>query len=220
MTYDSDKCYFSLCFTDLKWEPRQDVKFKMVEPHGLDMCYKLNDFILHEGVTHFKLKVFHPYSTWYLVQLTLFLLLCVKPICFGNSWEICFRGGSRQTLPNETNETNFAILPANKVHFSLVLLRAKSFQNWSHSCSVFGSSSTLVLYHINSIYCISGLNCIQQVNAHHCYVLACPILLNLILFTAFWVNYVFVTIDNLPHPILSNLTLLTTCRVNCTLDNL
>ena len=26
-----------------------------------------------------------------------------------------------------------------------------------------------------SIYCIPGLNCVKQVNAHHCFVLACPI---------------------------------------------
>ena len=26
-----------------------------------------------------------------------------------------------------------------------------------------------------SIYCIPGLHCVEQVNAHHCFVLVCPI---------------------------------------------
>ena len=34
MNYDQTSG-ISLCFTDLKWEPRQDVKFNMAELHGL-----------------------------------------------------------------------------------------------------------------------------------------------------------------------------------------
>ena len=32
----------------------------------------------------------------------------------------------------------------------------------------------IVLYHNTSIYLISGLNCVEQVNAHCCFVLAYP----------------------------------------------
>ena len=129
----------SLCFTDLKWEPRQDVKFKMAEPHGLTCATNLM-ILFYMKECSFQAQTISSYST-YLVQLT--LLLCVKPICCENSWEICFRGGSRQTLPMRQMR-QLCYSTAKKVHFTLVLLRAKSSQiGLNHSCSVFGSSSTL-----------------------------------------------------------------------------
>ena len=78
-----------------------------------------------------------------------------------------------------------------KVHLTLVLFRAKSFQiGLNHSLLCLWHLLLFDLYHNTSIYCIPGLNCVEKVNAHHCYVLTCPILSNLILFTVFQVNYV------------------------------
>ena len=117
-----------------------------------------------------------PCSTWHPVHLTLLLLLCVKPICHKNSWEICFSGRSRQTLPmwqtgQFSNILHWFFLELN--HFKLVSI--------IHSLLCFLAALPhlycIYMYGNLSIYCISGLNCVKQVNAHHHFVLACPIFL-------------------------------------------
>ena len=120
-------------------------KFQNGELHGLTCATNLM-ILFYMKEYSFQAQTISPYSTWYLVQSTLSSLLCVKPICCGNSWEICFRGGSRQTLQMR-QMWQFSTLchsSTRKVHLTLVLLRAKSFQiGLNRSCSVFGSSSTL-----------------------------------------------------------------------------
>ena len=168
-----------------------DQTFKMAELHGL-ICATNLMILFYMKEYSFQAQTISPYSTWYLIQLTLLLLLCVKPICCENSWEFCFRGGSIQTLQMR-KMWQFSTLchtTVRKVHLTLVLLRAKSFQiDLNHSLLCLWWLLHIVLYCINSIYCISGLNCVEQVNAHCYYVLAYPIFSNLILFNACQVNF-------------------------------
>ena len=154
------------------------------------MCYKLNGFILHEGVL---ISASNYFTLFYMISSSIdIIVVCYMLSQFAVKIPERFASqvGSRQTLPMRQMR-QLCYSTARKVHFTLVLLRAKSFQiGLNHSCSVFGSSSHIVLYHINTIYCISGLNCIGQLNAHCCYVLAYPIFSNSILFNACQVNFI------------------------------
>ena len=144
MNYDQTSG-ISLCFTDLKWEPRQDVKFNMVELHGLT-CATILLILFYVKESLFQVQTISSCSPWYLVHSSLLLLLYMTSFCCNNSWEICFSGGSRQTLWMRKMRQLSALCysTTRKVHFTLVLLRAKSFQiGLNHSCYVFGSSSTL-----------------------------------------------------------------------------
>ena len=144
MNYDQTSG-ISLCFTDLKWESRQDVKFNMAELHGLT-CATILLILFYVKESLLQVQTISLCSPWYLAHSMLLLLLCVMPIHCENSWEICFSGGSRQTLQMRKTRQLSALCcsTTRKVHFTLVLLRAKSLQiGLNHSCYVFGSSSTL-----------------------------------------------------------------------------
>ena len=56
----------------------------------------------------------------------------------------------------------------------------------------------IVLYHNTSTYCISGLNSVEQVNAHYCFVLAYPTFLKSATNCSMSSKFFIATIDNLP----------------------
>ena len=148
------------------------------------MCYNFADlFYMKEYL--FPVQTISPCSSCDVIHLALSLLLCVKSICCVNSWEICFRqicfcGGSRQTIKTfETNLLCFPLHTKGKGNFTLVLFRAKSFQiGLNHSCYVFGNSSTLYYIVVLAFTAFLGLICVKHVNAHCCFVLAYPHLAN------------------------------------------
>ena len=190
MTQISD---ISMYFANLKWDVQQDVNFKMAEPHGFHVLQLYWFYSIWRSAC-FQFKLFHHVSSCDIIQLTLSLLLCIKWICCENSWEICFRqicfcGGSRQTLKTfETNLLCFPLRTKGKGNFTLVLFRAKSFQiGLNHSCYVFGNSSTLYYIIVLAFTAFLGLICVEQVNAHYCYylhILILPIYVHVSMFVS------------------------------------
>ena len=164
LNYDSDKWYLLVfCWLEVSSHLAQTgCEFSHLEywTAWSHMCYKFTDFILHEGMLVSSSNYFTLFS-----MIFSFFDVIVVAVCQANSlWKFlrdllqCFSGGSRQTLLM-SQMRHLCYSTTRKVHFTLVLLRAKSFQiGLNHSCYVFGISSTLC-YNI-SIYCISGLNCV------------------------------------------------------------
>ena len=117
-----------MLFWLLLCEQKMDQTFKMAELHGLTCAITL--LILFYMECLFQAWTISLCSPWYLIQLTLLLLPYMKSFCCENFWEICFSGGSWQTLQMR-QMWQFSTLchsTMKKVYLTLVLLRAKSFQ--------------------------------------------------------------------------------------------
>ena len=144
MNYDSDKWYFYMFYwLEVRAQTGCDIQYgRTTWSH---MCYKLNDFILHEGLLISSSNYFTLFS-----MISSSFDAIVVAVCQANSlWKFlrdllqCFSGGCRQTLQMRQMR-HLCYSTTRKVHFTLILLRAKSFQiGLNHSCYVFGSSSTL-----------------------------------------------------------------------------
>ena len=109
------------------------------------MCCNFTDFVLCEG----KLISSSNYFTLFSMISSSFDVIVVAVCHFNSLWKFLTNVLQWWIQTGITNETNGTISTlcystTRNVHFTLVLLRAKSFQiGVNHSCYAFGSSSTL-----------------------------------------------------------------------------